>query len=390
MTGVQTCALPISPGVVVTASAFAAAYRAAPTEEPDLAASDPACIVWTSGTTGEPKGAVYDHARLAAISRNMGDLTHDADRRLVSLPFAHVGYMTRIWDELAHGTTLVVTGEPWSAAETLRLLREERITVGTGVPTQWQMVLAHPDLARTDAADLRLCGIGGAAVSPDLVRRMREALACPVMNRYTSTEAGITTGTGIGDADDVVAETVGRPAPAVELRLLDPDGAEVTAGEVGEIVVRSPMVMAGYWRDPALTATVLGPEGWLHTGDLARADADGNLRIVGRLKEMYIRGGYNVYPAEVEATLADHPGVVQAAVVGYPDPVLGERGAAFVIPTDPAGPPTLDELRDWCRSRIADYKAPDRLVLVDAFPVNATHKVDKAALAATIDDTEQR
>ena len=130
----------VAPGAVLAPSAFAAAYRAAPTAEPELAASDPACIVWTSGTTGEPKGAVYDHARLAAISRNMGDLTHDADRRLVSLPFAHVGYMTRIWDELAHGTTLVLTGEPWSAAETLRLLREERITVGTGVPTQWQKI----------------------------------------------------------------------------------------------------------------------------------------------------------------------------------------------------------------------------------------------------------
>lgn len=376
----------VAPGAVVTASAFAAAYRAAPTEEPELAASDPACIVWTSGTTGEPKGAVYDHVRLAAISRNMGDLTHDADRRLVSLPFAHVGYMTRIWDELAHGTTLVVTGEPWSAAETLRLLREERITVGTGVPTQWQMVLAHPDLARTDAADLRLCGIGGAAVSPDLVRRMREALACPVMNRYTSTEAGITTGTGIGDADDVVAETVGRPAPAVELRLLDPDGAEVTAGEVGEIVVRSPMVMAGYWRDPALTATVLGPEGWLHTGDLAWADADGNLRIVGRLKEMYIRGGYNVYPAEVEHVLADHPQVDRVAVIGRPAPTIGEEGVAFVVPADPADPPDLEALRSWSRERIADYKAPDRLVLVESLPVTSMLKVDKRALAARMDE----
>lgn len=369
-------------GRVITVSEFDAAYRAAPIAEPDLAASDPACIVWTSGTTGDPKGAVYDHARLGAISRNMGDLTHAGDRRLVSLPFAHVGYMTRIWDELAHGTTLVVTGEPWSAAETLRLLREERITVGTGVPTQWQMVLTHPDLARTDASQLRLCGIGGAAVAPDLVRRMREVLGCPVMNRYTSTEAGITTGTRVGDADEVVAETVGRPGPEVDLRLLDATGTEVPPGEVGEIVVRSPMVMRGYWRDPDLTASVLDANGWLHTGDLARADAAGNLRIVGRLKEMYIRGGYNVYPAEVEHVLTDHPQVDRVAVIGRPAPTIGEEGVAFVVPTDPADPPDLEALRSWCRERIADYKAPDRLVLLESLPVTSMLKVDKRALAA--------
>ena len=182
------------------------------------------------------------------------------------------------------------------------------------------------------------------------------------------------------------AETVGRPAPAVELRLLDPDGAEVTAGEVGEIVVRSPMVMAGYWRDPALTATVLGPEGWLHTGDLARADADGNLRIVGRLKEMYIRGGYNVYPAEVEHVLADHPQVDRVAVIGRPAPTIGEEGVAFVVPADPADPPDLEALRSWSRERIADYKAPDRLVLVESLPVTSMLKVDKRALAARMDE----
>ena len=145
--------------------------------------------MWTSGTTGAPKGAVYDHARMQAISRNMGQLTEPGDRRLVVLPFAHVGYMTRMWDELANGTTIVLAGEPWSATETLRLIREEDITMGTGVPTQWELVLAHEDMARTDFSRLRVCGIGGAAISPDLVRRMRETLGCPVISRYTSTEA---------------------------------------------------------------------------------------------------------------------------------------------------------------------------------------------------------
>ncbi len=373
-------------GRVLPVTDLGAAFGAAPLTDaalPAIAPTDPACIVWTSGTTGAPKGAVYDHARMAAISRNMGPLTHPGDRRLVVLPFAHVGYMTRMWDELLHATTIVIAGEPWSATETLRLIREEHITMGTGVPTQWELVLAHPDLARTDFSALRVCGVGGAAVSPDLVRRMRESLGCPILTRYTSTEAGITTGTAIGDDDEIVATTVGRPAPEIELRLVDPGtGAERAAGEVGEIVVRSPAMMGGYWQDPELTATVVDADGWLHTGDLGRLRPDGNLVIVGRSKEMYIRGGYNVYPAEVEATLGDHPKVGQVAVIGLADPVLGEVGGAFVVPADAGDPPVLDELRSWCRARIADYKAPDRLSVVADLPVTAMHKVDKEALRA--------
>ncbi|HEY7439881.1 MAG TPA: AMP-binding protein [Acidimicrobiia bacterium] len=352
-----------------------------PAELPDLGPSDIACVVWTSGTTGAPKGAVYDHAACEAISRNMGQLTEPGDRRLVVLPFAHIGYMTRMWDELANGTTVVIAGEPWSAAETLRLIREEWITMGTGVPTQWELVLAHPDLARTDFTQLRVCGIGGASISPDLVRRMRETLGCPVITRYTSTEAGVATSTVVGDPDDVVAGTVGRAAPEVELRIASPvDGTPLPVGEVGEIVVRSPAMMRGYWHDEALTTTAIDSEGFLHTGDLGTLDEVGNVRIVGRLKEMYIRGGYNVYPAEVEAALSEHPGIVQAAVVGAPDDVLGQIGVAFVVPAGGAAQPTLDEVREWCRARIADYKAPDRLVVLDELPLNATHKVDKQAL----------
>jgi acyl-CoA synthetase (AMP-forming)/AMP-acid ligase II len=162
----------------------------------------------------------------------------------------------------------------------------------------------------------------------------------------------------------------------------DVAGAALPPGQVGEIVCRSPALMREYWHDPAATAATIDADGWLHTGDLGTVGDDGNLRIAGRLKEMYIRGGYNVYPAEVEATLVEHPAVAQAAVIGTPDPVLGERGTAFVV-VEPGTPaPTLGALVDWCRERIADYKAPDRLVVVDDLPVNATHKVDKAALAA--------
>ena len=352
-------------------------WAAGPETEPALptvTADDVACVVWTSGTTGAPKGAVYDHARLAAISERMGALSAPGDRRLTVLPFAHVGYMTRIWDELAHGTTIVLAGEPWSAAETLRLVRDEGVTVMTGVPTQWARLLDHPDVAGTDFSRVRLAGIGGASVPAALVRRIRRVLGCPVITRYTSTEAGITTGTVPDDPDEVVATTVGRPAPGVDLRI---------AGEpVGEVLVRSPATMRKYWRDPEATARVLDAEGFLHTGDLGTFDADGNLRLVGRTDDRYIRGGYNVDPVEVEAVLMEHPAVAQAAVVGAPHGDLGEVGVAFVVATADAERSALarDALADWVRDRIADYKAPDRVVVVDELPVTSMLKIDKRAL----------
>ena len=191
------------PGHVLPVTALKDAFAADPPSRlPKLSPSDPTCIVWTSGTTGAPKGAVYDHERQAAISRNVGELTRPGDRRLVVLPFPHVGYMTRMWDELANTTTLVLAGEPWSAAETLRLIRDEAITMGTGVPTQWSLVLEHPDLARTDCSHLRVAGIGAAAIPPELVRRMREVLGCPVITECAAAATEIHARFGVWAARD--------------------------------------------------------------------------------------------------------------------------------------------------------------------------------------------
>jgi acyl-CoA synthetase (AMP-forming)/AMP-acid ligase II len=228
---------------------------------------------------------------------------------------------------------------------------------------------------------------------------MRDRLGCPVVVRYTSTESSLGTGTRPDDPDDVVATTVGRPVPGVELELVDEDAAPAAAsknGTVGRIRLRSAAAMRGYVGDLAsgelidrsATAAVLDGEGWVTTGDLGVVGDDGNLRLVGRVSEMYIRGGYNVYPVEVEAVLGELPGVAQVAVVGTPDPVLGEIGAAFVVAASDVVAPVLDDLRSACQQRLADYKAPDRLYVVDALPVTTMAKIDKRALAARAAERE--
>jgi acyl-CoA synthetase (AMP-forming)/AMP-acid ligase II len=354
-----------------------------PRSSPHLDPSDPVAVVWTSGTTGVPKGAVFDHATLRDMAPGAGALSADGDRRLSPLPFAHVGYMTRMWDELAHRITTVITPTPWKAASALRLVEEERVTVGQGVPTQWALMLADPTFESTDVSSLRLASTGAARVPAELVREMRERLGCPVVVRYASTEASLITGTRLGDPDEVVAETVGRPSEGVELRLVGEDGAAVATGDVGLVQCRSGAAMRGYWEDPERTAEVLDPDGWVSTGDLGRLGDDGNLRLVGRRTEMYVRGGYNVYPAEVEAVLGEHPAVDRAAVVGLPAPVLGDVGWAFVVPA--AGATVdADDIKAWCRSRLADYKAPDHVQVVDDLPLTSMLKVDKRALAAMV------
>jgi acyl-CoA synthetase (AMP-forming)/AMP-acid ligase II len=350
--------------------------------------SAPVAIVWTSGTTGKPKGAVYDSTRLEAMAAAAGVLSERFDRRLSPLPFSHIGFMTRVWDELVNVMTTVITPTPWKAVDALRLIEQERVTVGQGVPAQWSLILRAPELTDTDTSSLRIVSSGAAPVPAELVRALRDTFHVPVVIRYTSTEACVTTGTRIGDPDDVIVETVGRAGEGVEVIVADDDGRPVATGEVGVVRVRSGAVMKGYWKDPEATAAVIDGEGWLTTGDLGFLGPDGNLRLVGRRSEMYIRGGYNVYPAEVEDALASHPGVDRAAVVGAPDPVLGEIGVAFIVPARdaPLDAPPLDiaEVRAFCRSRLADYKAPDRVVVVDDLPLTSMSKVDKRALLEAV------
>ena len=383
--------------VIERSEAATAATDPTPGPRPALVGSDPVAVVWTSGTTGLPKGAVFDHRNLAAVASGTDVLSETGDRRLSPLPFAHVGSMTRTWDEIAHGVTTVITPTPWRAADAVRIMAEERITVAQGVPTQWALVLAHPDLDGADLSSLRIAGTGASRVPAELVASMKERLGVPVVVRYTSTEASLGTGTVPGDADRVVATTVGRPVPGVSVAVVDDRGEPVGTGEVGTVRLRSAAVMRGYWGGPptgpgaegtvfdrASTSAVLAGDGWLTTGDFGYLDDGGHLHLAGRANELYIRGGYNVYPAEVEGVLGIHPAVGQVAVVGAPDPVLGEIGVAFVVPTGegPTDEATLlAELRATAGAALADYKAPDRVVVADSLPLTSMMKVDKRSLA---------
>jgi acyl-CoA synthetase (AMP-forming)/AMP-acid ligase II len=342
-------------------------------------AADLAVIIWTSGTTGMPKGACFSHANLKSAVRTAGPLAAPFARKLSSVPFAHAGYMAKGWEQIAYGMTLIITETPWSAEQMLRLLVDERIAIAGAVPTQWAKLLELPALASADLSHITVGVTATAPAPPELVERVTKIIGAPLIVRYSMTECPSMTGTRIGDSAETQYRTVGRPQPGTEIALRDMDQSGV-----GRIAVKSDGVMQGYWQDPQRTAEAFSEDGWLISSDLGRFDSDGNLVLTGRTNEMYIRGGYNVYPLEVERVLSELPSVGTVAVIGASAPTIGEIGIAFVVPSDPAKPPTLDELRAQVRGELADYKAPDRLILLPSLPLTAMMKIDKAALKALV------
>ena len=368
-------------GPVLDAGELAECYaHPALDPRPAVRPSDPAVIVWTSGTTGAPKGPWFDHAGLRAGADVSGLLSAPFDRRLMPIPFAHAGFMTRVWDQLAYAITCVLTPTPWSARTMLDVLAGEKVTVGQGVPTQWEKLLTLPELPATPLPDLRVIGTGAARVPAELVRALGQALDCPVIVRYAHTETPAISGTRPGDPAEILERTVGRAQDGIEIRIVDEERRDLPAGQVGRVATRSPFQMRGYWDDPEQSARAFTPVGFFVSSDLGWLDADGNLTLSGRATEVYIRGGDNVYPLEVENALSAHPSVAGAAVVGAPAPVIGEIGVAFVVAA-PGRAPDAAELRAWCARRLADYKAPDRVEFVDELPLTSMMKVDKLALA---------
>lgn len=355
---------------------------------PALADDDdrPVAIIFTSGTTGLPKGALYTNRQLAFITAtDVGDQWGGGTRSFTGTSFAHLGFMTKLAGNLRRGGTSFIMSR-WRAHAALELLARERMTTVAGVPTQLALMLADPTFDDLDLECVRYIIVGGGPITPATAAEARARFGAALATRYSCTEAGIGLGTGFDDPDEDAIVSVGRPHAAVDLAVLDEDDQPVRAGEVGRVCLRSAAVMAGYWNDPEGTRAAFTASGHVRTGDLGWVDEQGRLRLVGRSKEMYVRGGYNVYPVEVEAVLSTHPDVAAVAVVPQPDPVMGEIGVAFVVARDPAVPVGLAALRDFGSDRLGHYKLPERVHIVDALPLTAGEKVDRRALARLVEE----
>ena len=328
-------------------------------------------VMFTSGTTGRSKGAMSAHRQSLGVAEAWaacGELT-SADRYLIVNPFFHTfGYKAGILACLLTGA-VIVPQPVFDVVETMRLIERERITVLPGPPTIFQALLDHPDRGSFDLSSLRLVVTGAAVVPVVLIERLREELSLTVLTAYGLTEAVVATMCRPGDSPETVAHTCGAPMAGFELRL----------GSKDEVLLRGPNVMLGYLDDPEATASAIDADGWLHTGDVGAVDERGYLSITDRLKDMYICGGFNVYPAEIEQALARLPGVAESAVVGMADARLGEVGVAHIV-TAPGFSLSADEVIAFCRERLANYKVPRAVEFHPALPRNAMGKVLKIQL----------
>lgn len=340
-------------------------------------------LLFTSGTTGAPKGVMCTHGQ---TTRAFGDWAEVVglraeDRYLVVNPFFHAfGYKAGIVASLTVGATIYPQAV-FDVPAVVDAIAKHRITMIPGPPTLYQSILNHPEFRPEAVTSLRLAVTGAAVVPVELIHQMRDVLGFEtVITGYGLTEAcGIATMCRHDDDPETIANFSGRAIPGVEVEVHDPDGNRVPPMTPGEVVVRGYNVMRGYFEDPERTAEAIDVDGWLHTGDIGVMDERGYLRITDRLKDMFIVGGFNTYPAEIESLLLAHPAVAQAAVVGVPDERLGEVGVAFVVPVV-GTTPHPDEIIAWARDRMANYKVPRRVIVVDELPLNASGKVLKYEL----------
>jgi acyl-CoA synthetase (AMP-forming)/AMP-acid ligase II len=340
-------------------------------------------IIFTSGTTGRPKGAMCTHSQTLRVFESWGDIIglRAGDRYLVVNPFFHTfGYKAGWVAALLKGATIIPQAV-FDVPETMARIAEERVSVLPGPPTLFQAILDSPDRVRHDLSSLRLAVTGAAVVPVELIRRMREELTFhTIITGYGLTEAtGTVTMCRPEDDAETIATTSGRAIPDTECRIVGDDNAPLETGQPGEVVTRGYHVMSGYLDDPEATAEAIDGGGWLHTGDIGVMNERGYLRITDRKKDVYIVGGFNAYPAEIEGILLRHPAVSQVAVIGIPDERLGEVGMAFVVPR-PDRSIDADELVAWARDEMANFKVPRRVEIVDVLPLNASGKVLKTDL----------
>ena len=341
--------------------------------------SDPALIVYTSGTTGKAKGALLPHHGLVLCSRTqVGQWPARPLRVLNNLPINHIGCVGDLCCyALVDGGTIVFM-EQFDARGTLETIENQRVTVWGQVPTMFQIALSHPEAQEFDLSSLQLIAWSGASAPRALVERLSQ-LAPRLATSYGLTETVGSVTYENSDDLDALTNTVGRPHPEYEVRLVQPSGGSPAPGEAGEIQVRGDFIMLGYLNNPEATAEAIDDDGWLRTGDLAIAEENGRLRLIGRLKEVFKSGGYNIYPREIEQVLEDHPAVAMAAVIGVSDHLYGEVGYAYIL-CDPENRPEQEDLVRFCRERIANYKIPKRFVIAPDLPLLPIGKIDKQAL----------
>jgi len=340
-------------------------------------------IIFTSGTTGAPKGAMTTHAQNVQVFESFTDAIgmNENDRYLVVNPFFHsFGYKAGWLSCLIKGAAIFPLAV-YDPKDVLERIERDKITVMPGAPTIFQTLLAHPDLSKHDISSLRVATTGATTIPVDLIRRMHEDLGIDdVFSAYGLTEStGVVSLCEKGDDFETIATTCGRPLPGTELRLVDDEGNNVGADEEGEIWVRGFNVMKGYLDMPEATAETITDDGWLKTGDIGTQDAKGYIKITDRKKDMVIVGGFNVYPAEIEKALLQHPSIADVAVTGAPDERLGEVTHAHIVL---AGELSKDELIFWSRETMANYKVPREVIFHEALPRNASGKVMKYQLKA--------
>jgi fatty-acyl-CoA synthase len=352
------------------------------TRSAELAPQDPINIQYTSGTTGFPKGATLTHHNILNNGRFVGECCRytPADRVCIPVPFYHCfGMVLGNLAATTHGAAIVIPAPAFDPDATLRACAQERCTSLYGVPTMFIAMLDDPGFAAHDLSSLRTGIMAGSPCPVEVMKRVIELMHMSEVGIcYGMTETSpVSTQT---THDDPVAKrvgSVGRVHPHVEVKISDPvDGHTVARGEGGEFCTRGYSVMAGYWNDPERTAEAIDADGWMHTGDLATMDDEGYINIVGRIKDMVIRGGENVYPREVEEFLYGHPGVADVQVIGVPDARYGEELMAWVIPR-PGASIDREAIREFCDGRIAHFKIPRYVKVVDAFPMTVTGKVQK-------------
>ncbi|HET9985901.1 MAG TPA: long-chain fatty acid--CoA ligase [Longimicrobiales bacterium] len=363
------------------AAGLAAGARPEPITCESLTERDAACLLFTGGTTGRPKAAEVSHGQIVwnTLNTRLGDV-RESDVFLNIFPLFHAGGLFAFSVPLLILGGRVVQLPRFTPADVLRQIGEERVTIFGGVPTVFQMLADAPEWAAADLSSLRFCMSGGAPMPVPLIRRYQQEKGVVFRQGFGMTEFGPGVFSLAATDAERKAGSIGKPNFFVDARVVDPEtNRPLPPGEVGELVLRGPSAMSGYFRDPEATARVFDAEGYLHTGDLARVDDEGYFSIVDRLKDMYISGGENVYPAEVEGVLYRHPAVAMCAVVGVPDERWGEVGRAFVVLRVGASA-TEAELIDHARSHLARYKLPRSVVFLDRLPVSGAGKILKREL----------